>query len=107
MNTILQEIYNELAMEIEYLSEKQFSLQYLGKCDTYFAYLKCTGKDPSADALLNLWGKFNTEKQICERSLTHARTAFHKQMLSDWISLYTGLGNKVFTKAIVPLSSTY
>ena len=91
-------------MEIEYLSAKQFSLQYLVKCDTYFAYLKCTGKEPSADALLNLWGKFNTEKLICERSLKQARTPFHKQMLKDWIALYSGLGEKTFNSAIVPLS---
>jgi hypothetical protein len=91
-------------MEIEYLSEKQFSLQYLGKCDTYFAYLKCSGKQPIADALLNLWGKLNLEKQIFERSLKQARTPFHKQMLNDWIVLYSSLGEKTFNSAIVPLS---
>ena len=44
MTIKLQEIYNQLATEKWDLTERQFSKEYLGKCETYFAYLKSTKK---------------------------------------------------------------
>ncbi len=96
MNEFLQKVYDELAAEHWDLSERQFSKQYLGKCETYFAYLKSTGKQPSASAVLNLWGKLNTDRQLYEHSLQRARTSTQKQFLIDWIAMYGKLSQQVF-----------
>ncbi len=96
MNKFLQKVYDELAAEHWDLSERQFSKQYLGKCETYFAYLKSTGKEPSADAMLKLWGKLNREKELYESNLQLAQSSIQKQYLVDWVALYSGLSGEVF-----------
>jgi len=92
----LQEIYNQLATEKWSLTEREFSKEYLGKCETYFAYLKSTGKVPSADALLRLWGKLKKDKQLYEASLELTNSETQRQFLVDWIALYERLQGEVF-----------
>jgi hypothetical protein len=98
MTAILQDVYGRLAKEKHDFTETDFSKQYLGKSGTYFAYLKSTGKDVSADALLKLWGKLNIEKQTCSNALSRTQHAFHQQMLQEWTELYSELSNDVFTE---------
>jgi len=71
-------------------------MDYLGKCRSYFAYLKSTYRDPSADAILKLWSKLNTEKNICEKILPTAKSSTQRQILIDWIALYSKLQSEVF-----------
>lgn len=49
--------YYEAVSDIrgESFTEKEFSARYLGKSDTYYAYLKCTRSEPSKTALIHLW----------------------------------------------------
>jgi hypothetical protein len=98
MTAILQDIYGKLANEKHDFTETDFSEQYLGKSGTYFAYLKSTGKDVSADALLKLWGKLNVEHQSCASAINRTDRAFNKQMLTEWAQLYSELSNDVFTE---------
>jgi hypothetical protein len=97
MTAILENIYRRIADEKHDFTETEFSQQYLGKSGTYFAYLKCTGKDVSSDALLKLWGRLNIEHQTCANALTRTQHAFSKHMLQEWVELYSGLSNDVFT----------
>ena len=39
------------------LTEKDYSTRYLGRCKSYYAYLKSTGKQASTDVLLKLWAQ--------------------------------------------------
>ena len=96
MKDILQNVYDELAVEKENLTETQFSEQYLGKCSSYFAYLKCEKKQPSADALLKLWKTLNRYQALYKEHLRSAQTPFHKQMLQDWVALHQKLSRDVF-----------
>lgn len=96
MTIILDKIYNQLATEKWGLTERQFSKEYLGKCETYFAYLKSTGKEPSSDALLKLWGRLNTERQLYKASLGRTYSGPQKQILTDWATLYEKLIGEVF-----------
>lgn len=96
MNYFLQKVYDELAAEHWQLTERQFSKQYMGKCETYFAYLKSTGKAPSADALLHLWGKLSTEKELYENGMHRGQSATQKQIMVDWAELYGRLQQDVF-----------
>ena len=96
MKNSLQNIYNQLATEKWGLTERQFSKEYLGKCETYFAYLKSTGNEPSADALLKLWGNLNKERQSYKASMDQMYSGPQKQILTDWATLYSKLIDEVF-----------
>ena len=39
------------------LTEKDYSTRYLGRCKSYYAYLKSTGRQASTDVLLKLWAQ--------------------------------------------------
>ncbi len=96
MNDFLQKVYNEIAAERWQLTERQFSSEYLGKCETYFAYLKSTGKEPSAGAMLHLWGKLSTEKELYEQNIRRAQSSTQKQIMVDWVELYGRLQHEAF-----------
>jgi hypothetical protein len=98
MTAILENVYRRIADEKYDFTETDFSKQYLGKCGTYFAYLKSTGKDVSVDALLKLWGKLNTEHQACSSAISRTERVFQKQMLTEWAELYRELSNDVFAE---------
>ena len=96
MTEILQNIYNQLASEHAYLSEREFSRDYLGKSETYFAYLKSAGKSPSSDALLSLWRRLNKEKKLCKQALSRAKNLYHTELLQNWVILYEKVSDEVF-----------
>ena len=98
MTAILENVYRRIADEKYEFTETEFSEQYLGKCGTYFAYLKCTGKDVSADALLKLWGKLSAEHQACSSAISRTERVFQKQMPTEWAELYGELSSDVFTE---------
>ena len=37
------------------LTEKEYSIRYLGRCKSCYAYLKSTGRQASTDVLMKLW----------------------------------------------------
>ena len=101
MNEFLQHIYDRIADERWNFTEREFSRDYLGKCDTYFAYLKSTGRQPSSDAMLKLWRSLIREKRVTGLCLEKATTDHQKRMLSNWATLYEQLGQEVFTNAVM------
>ncbi len=66
MNEVLEEVIRDLSGWDPNFSERRFSRVYLGKCETYLAYLRSTGNEPSADAQLSLWANLKKKRQICE-----------------------------------------
>ena len=65
MTNIIEHTYTALANTGELrLTEKDYSTNYLGRCKSYYAYLKSTGKQPSTEVLLQLWAQLRlAEKQ--------------------------------------------
>ena len=65
MTNIIENTYKTLANTGELdLTEKEYSTNYLGRCKSYYAYLKSTGKQPSTEVLLQLWAQLRlAEKQ--------------------------------------------
>ena len=65
MTNIIEHTYTALANTGELsLTEKDYSINYLGRCKSYYAYLKSTGKQPSTEVLLQLWAQLRlAEKQ--------------------------------------------
>ena len=58
MTNIIETTYKTLANTGELdLTEKEYSTNYLGRCKSYYAYLKSTGKQPSTEVLLQLWAQ--------------------------------------------------
>ena len=58
MTNIIEHTYTALANTGELrLTEKDYSTNYLGRCKSYYAYLKSTGKQASIDVLLKLWAQ--------------------------------------------------
>ena len=56
MTNIIENTYKTLANTGELdLTEKDYSTKYLGRCKSYYAYLKSTGKQASTYVLLKLW----------------------------------------------------
>ena len=60
------------------LTEKDYSTNYLGRCKSYYAYLKSTGKQPSTEVLLQLWAQLRlAEKQ--EKTKNKNKHSFFKK----------------------------
>ena len=58
MTNIIETTYKTLANTGELdLTEKDYSTNYLGRCKSYYAYLKSTGRQASTNALLKLWAQ--------------------------------------------------
>jgi hypothetical protein len=98
MTAILENVYRKLADEKYQFTESEFSVQYLGKSSSYFAYLKCTGKQVSVDALLRLWGKLNTEHQVCMSDINRAINPFQKHIIFEWAELLREQSEQVLTE---------
>ena len=72
MTNIIEHTYTALANTGElHLTEKDYSTNYLGRCNSYYAYLKSTGRQASTDVLLKLWAQLRlAEKQAKTRNKT-------------------------------------
>ena len=70
MTNIIEHTYKELANTGKLrLTEKDYSTNYLGRCKSYYAYLKSTGRQASKDVLLKLWAQLRlAEKQAKTRN---------------------------------------
>ena len=71
MTNIIETTYKTLANTGELdLTEKEYSTNYLGRCKSYYAYLKSTGKQASTDVLLKLWAQL----RLAERKDTKEKS---------------------------------
>ena len=96
MNQILHHTYNSLISDGLDISERQFSKKFLGKCETYYAYLKSGGHQVSNDALLSLWGQLNEKKHHYEADIEAAHTDSYRKILERRIRLLGSLSQDVF-----------
>ena len=96
MNEILHHTYDSLILDGLDISQRQFSKKYLGKCETYMAYLKSGGHQVSNDALLSLWGQLNTRKHHFQADIQTARTESYREILERRVHLLGSLSQDVF-----------
>ena len=96
MTNIIEHTYTALANTGELrLTEKDYSTNYLGRCKSYYGYLKCTGRQASTDVLLKLWAKLRlAEKQAKTRNKTKY-DFFKKHRPSHLQKTASELSNKV------------
>ena len=68
MTNIIENTYKTLANTGELdLTEKDYSTNYLGRCKSYYAYLKSTGRQASTDVLMRLWTNLRLAEKRGER----------------------------------------
>ena len=95
-NKILRHTYDSLILDGLDISQRQFSKKFLGKCETYMAYLKSGGHQVSNDALLSLWGQLNTRKHHYQADIVTARTKSYREILERRVHLLGSLSQDVF-----------
>ena len=83
MTNIIEHAYTALANTGELdLTEKDYSTNYLGRCKSYYAYLKSTGKQPSTEVLLQLWTQLRlAEKQ--EKTKNKSNESCYRKLNSN------------------------
>ena len=75
MTNIIEHTYTALANTGElHLTEKDYSTNYLGRCKSYYAYLKTTGRQASTEVLLKLWTQLKKAEQ--EANTNHTSKQF-------------------------------
>ena len=101
MTNIIEHTYTALANTGELrLTEKDYSTNYLGRCKSYYAYLKSTGKQPSTEVLLQLWTQLRlTEKQ--EKTKNKSKHYFFKKRQPNQFQKTTReMSNKVLDELL-------
>ena len=102
MTNIIENTYKTLANTGELdLTEKEYSTNYLGRCKSYYAYLKSTGKQPSTEVLLQLWAQLRlAEKQ--EKTKNKSKHSFFKKRQPNQFQKATReMSNKVLGEVLV------
>ena len=101
MTNIIENTYKTLANTGELrLTEKEYSTNYLGRCKSYYAYLKSTGKQPSTEVLLQLWTQLRlAEKQ--EKTKNKSKHYFFKKRQPNQFQKTTReMSNKVLDELL-------
>ena len=101
MTNIIEHAYTALANTGELsLTEKDYSTNYLGRCKSYYAYLKSTGKQPSTEVLLQLWTQLRlAEKQ--EKTKNKSKHYFFKKRQPNQFQKATReMSNKVLDELL-------
>ena len=101
MTNIIENTLKTLANTGELdLTEKEYSTNYLGRCKSYYAYLKSTGKQPSTEVLLQLWAQLRlAEKQ--EKTKNKSKHYFFKKRQPNQFQKATReMSNKVLDELL-------
>lgn len=98
MNEILTDTYDALRSEGISISQRQFSKNYLGKCFSYFGYIKSTNQPVSDKTLFELSSCLNREKHRYQADIGDAHTQSYKDILERRVELFGSLSRDVFRK---------
>ena len=101
MTNIIEHAYTALANTGELsLTEKDYSTNYLGRCKSYYAYLKSTGKQPSTEVLLQLWAQLRlAEKQVKTKNKSK-HYFFKKRQPNQFQKATREMSNKVLDELL-------
>ena len=101
MTNIIENTYTTLANTGELnLTEKDYSTNNLGRCKSYYAYLKSTVKQPSTEVLLQLWAQLRlAEKQEKTRNKTKY-DFFKKHQPNQFQKTTREMSNKVLDELL-------
>ena len=101
MTNIFENTYTALANTGELdLTEKEFSTNYLGRCKSYYAYLKSTGKQPSTEVLLQLWAQLRLAEKQEKTKNESKHYFFNKRQPNQFQKTTREMSNKVLDELL-------
>ncbi|SVD03342.1 uncharacterized protein METZ01_LOCUS356196 [marine metagenome] len=101
MTNIIEHTYTALANTGElHLTEKDYSTNYLGRCKSYYAYLKSTGRQASTEVLLKLWTQLRKAEQEANANHTSKQFFFKKHQPSHLQKTARKMSNKVLGEVL-------
>ena len=101
MTNIIENTYKTLANTGElHLTEKDYSTNYLGRCKSYYAYLKSTGKQPSTEVLLQLWAQLRLAERKDTKEKSRRGFRFKKRQPNQFQKATREMSNKVLDELI-------
>ena len=101
MTNIIENTYKTLANTGELdLTEKEYSTNYLGRCKSYYAYLKSTGKQPSTEVLLQLWAQLRLAEKQEKTKNKNKHSFFKKRRPNQFQKTTREMSNKVLDELL-------
>ena len=101
MTNIIENTYKTLANTGELdLTEKDYSTNYLGRCKSYYAYLKSTGKQASTDVLLKLWAQLRLAERKDTKENSRRGFRFKKPQPNQFQKTARKMSNKVLDEML-------
>ena len=101
MTNIIETTYKTLANTGELdLTEKEYSTNYLGRCKSYYAYLKSTGKQASTDVLLKLWAQLRLAEKKGTKEKSRRGFRFKKPQPNQFQKTARKMSNKVLDELL-------
>ena len=101
MTNIIENTYKTLANTGELdLTEKEYSTNYLGRCKSYYAYLKSTGKQPSTEVLLQLWAQLRLAEKKGTKEKSRRGFRFKKRQPNQFQKATREMSKKVLDELL-------
>ena len=101
MNNIIEHTYKELANTGElHLTEKDYSTNYLGRCKSYYAYLKSIGRQVSTEVLLKLWAQLKATERLGKTKNESKHYFFKKRQPNQFQKTTLEMSNKVLDELL-------
>ena len=101
MTNIIETTYKTLANTGELdLTEKDYSTNYLGRCKSYYAYLKSTGRQASTDVLLKLWAQLRLAERKDTKEKSRRGFRFKKTKPNQFQKTARKMSNKVLEEVL-------
>ena len=101
MTNIIETTYKTLANTGELdLTEKDYSTKYLGRCKSYYAYLKSTGRQVSTDVLLKLWAQLRLAERKDTKEKSRRGFRFKKRQPNQFQKATREMSKKVLDELL-------
>jgi len=95
---IVDEIFSKLRRRNNHLTAQDFSLEWLGKSKSYYAYLQSTGAEPSLEAVLKLYGSALKQQKHWTNYVERNRGKHDVSHIEGVAEFYAQLSEHIETK---------
>lgn len=95
---IVDEIFSKLRRRNNTLTAQDFSLEWLGKSKSYYAYLQSTGAEPSLEAVIKLYGNALKQRKKWDSYLERNKDKHDVAHLEGVAEFYGQLSEHIETK---------
>ena len=98
---LIDNIFEKIVeMNSNYYTKREFSKNYLGKCNTYYSSMKCRKEDASKTALINLFKKLKHEAAILEETHIVFDNAYIRENMKQKRNALKEMCDEVLTELV-------